>query len=339
MELRPNVSLQAYTTFGVPARTAWFVELRTVEEAQELFVNPAKLPRPLLILGGGSNVLFTRDWPGLVVRNRIMGRHIEEENEDMALVEVGAGEDWHELVLFTLAYDLAGLENLSLIPGTVGAAPIQNIGAYGVEQRKYFEKLLALDMETGELEYFDADRCAFAYRDSYFKREGKGKYLILKVWYRLNKQPKPKTDYGALQSTLQAMGVEQPSIRDISKAVIQIRASKLPDPRVIGNAGSFFKNPIIDLAHYQQLKEKHPDLPSYPVAEQDKVKVPAGWLIDRAGWKGKQVGQTGTHKNQALVLINRGTAEGREIYELSETIAQDVRQKYGITLEREVNII
>lgn len=293
---------------------------------------------PHLILGGGSNVLLTDDFNGLVVKIDLKGKGIIEEDENSVLIEIGAGENWHQLVLYALENNWGGIENLSLIPGTTGAAPMQNIGAYGVEIKDVFDSLYAFDKETGEIKKFNKEQCEFGYRSSLFKTKAKGRYIIIKVCLRLEKNAIVNTSYGAISETLKLMGVENPGIKDVSDAVIKIRTSKLPDPKEIGNAGSFFKNPVISLDNFQKLKNKYPDIPSYPVDE-NFVKVPAGWLIEKAGWKGKKYKNTGVHEKQALVLINRNNAKGSEVQELSQQIIMDIKEKFGIQLECEVNII
>ena len=254
------------------------------------------------------------------------------------VLKVGAGEVWHDLVLYTIEHGYHGLENMSLIPGSVGASPMQNIGAYGVEIKDVFEKLEALEIQTGEMQTFSKDACAFGYRESVFKRALKGKYIITYVYFRLSLTEKVSTHYGAIESELTKQGISNPTSKDVSNAVIAIRSSKLPNPKELGNAGSFFKNPVVPIETYNRIKEVYLDAPSYPIDEKS-VKVPAGWLIETAGWKGKQVGACGVHKNQALVLVNYGGATGNEIYKLSTEIIEDIVQKFGITLEREVNIL
>ncbi len=336
MKILENHSLRAYNTFGVDARAAHFTEVVDVEMLREALA--AKIA-PLFVLGGGSNILLTRDLPGLVIHNAIRGIEVERETDAHVVVVAGGGTNWHWLVEWSLQRGLGGLENLSLIPGTVGAAPIQNIGAYGVELEDVFEKLEAYSVADGERVFFDAEACAFGYRDSYFKREGKGRFFITRVWLRLSKQPRLNLSYGNVAETLREMGISEPTIRDVSRAIIQIRRSKLPDPSQIGNAGSFFKNPTISEAHHQLLKQSWPDLPGYPLDDSPgMVKVPAGWLIEKAGWKGRRIGDAGCHRQQALVLVNYGKASGQDILHLARLIQEDVEQKFGIRLEEEVNV-
>ena len=294
---------------------------------------------PILLLGGGSNMLLKNDWPGLVIKNAIRGIEVVEETDDTVLIKIGGGENWHQLVLWSLEQNFGGLENLSLIPGTVGAAPIQNIGAYGVELKDVFEKLEAVNLEDRSIQTFDKETCRFGYRDSIFKQELKGKVFISRVWLRLSKQNHSlHMDYGAIRDVLAADQIENPTIQDISRAVIQIRSSKLPDPAKLGNSGSFFKNPEISKAAFEVFIESFPDAPFYKMDE-DLFKIPAGWLIEKAGWKGKKIGNTGSHKDQALVLVNYGGATGEEIWQLALAIQDSVEKQFGITISPEVNVI
>lgn len=333
-----DFSLKPYNTFGIDVKAKHFARFDTVQELQELLQRPDIKEEPKLILGGGSNVLFTKDFEGIVLLNGIKGMEVLREDERYTYVKSGGGELWHELVLFCLEHNLGGIENMSLIPGTVGAAPLQNIGAYGAELKDVFEELEAVHLETGELHTFDHAACQFGYRESVFKHHLKGQYVVTSVTLRLRKAHELNTSYGAIQSTLQEMQVQQPTIHDVSAAVCHIRRSKLPDPAQIGNAGSFFKNPEIPVLLFDVLKEKHPDMPAYPVSE-TSVKVPAGWLIEQCGWKGKVIDNYGVHKNQALVLVNYGGARGEKVVELAYDIIQSVQEKFGITLQPEVNIL
>ncbi len=293
---------------------------------------------PYLVVGGGSNMLLTKDYKGLVIKNQLKGIEIIKEVGDGVWVKAQAGEVWHELVMWCIDRGLAGLENLSLIPGCVGAAPMQNIGAYGVEIKDTFFELEALNFTTGELRKFNNSECQFGYRESVFKRALKDQYLITSVTFKLSKTPNFQTTYGAIQQELEKMGVNELSIKAVSQAVINIRSSKLPNPKEIGNAGSFFKNPVVSQQIADALKANYPDAPVYPVA--DGCKLAAGWLIEKAGWKGLTIDHKyGVHKLQALVLVNYGGASGNEVFQLSEDILQDVKQKFGVMLEREVNII
>ena len=339
MNVRQNVSLQPYNTFRVDVRSRYFIRITSVEELQALLQHPVYGQQPKLVLGGGSNLLFTQDFEGIVLKMDIPGIRVVEENSDHVWVKVGAGVGWHTLVLHCIEQGYGGLENLSLIPGTVGAAPMQNIGAYGVETKDVFETLEAVHMADATLRTFNNAACAFGYRDSVFKQALKGQYIITSVTFKLHKKPLINVSYGAIQETLlQTIGERSPSIKDISDAVIRIRQSKLPDPAVIGNAGSFFKNPVISRAQYDALKVQYPEAPGYVLSD-DSVKVPAGWLIEHAGWKGKRVGEVGVHDRQALVLVNHGKAVGKEVWSLALQIQASVKETFGIDISPEVNVV
>ena len=338
LTLQSNVSLRAFNTFGIDVSTRYFVEIYSNEDLQTLLQLTDLRHIPKLILGGGSNLLLLRNFEGLVIKNCIKGIELVQENHAHAWLRVGAGESWHELVLHCVEKNLAGIENLSLIPGTVGAAPMQNIGAYGCEIKDTFEELEAVDIVTGEKCVFKHIDCHFGYRESVFKHQAKGRYIITHVTFRLNKTPTLNIAYGDIQKTLETMGVREPTIKSVSEAVIKIRKSKLPDPAEIGNAGSFFKNPEIDTQQFDQLKAQFVDLPGYPTSA-STVKVPAGWLIEQAGWKGKRFGNVGVHTRQALVLVNYGGGTGNEIKTLSENIQRSVHEKFGIQLNTEVNFV
>lgn len=334
--MQENVNLFPFNTFGITVSARYFTTFSNESELQKIV---QQLPsQQLLVLGGGSNILLMEDFEGCVLKNEIKGIRVVEETASEVVVEAGAGEIWHNFVLSTIQNGWGGIENLSLIPGSVGASPMQNIGAYGVEIKDVFESLDAMEICTGKIRQFTHEECQFGYRESVFKRALKGKYIITRVRYRLQKHPVVDTHYGAINAELEKRGISQPTIKDVSDAVIAIRRSKLPDPKEIGNSGSFFKNPILRTADFMALKEKHPDMPSYKVDEQH-TKVPAGWLIDRAGWKGKTWGNYGVHKNQSLVLVNYGGCTGADIYRLSAEVIADISEKYGIQLEREVNVI
>ncbi len=333
MELINNASLKPFVTFGVEATCD---HLYRIEDIEELKLAVQYLGDPL-ILGGGSNVLPIGDIKRNVLRVELKGVEIEEENGMDPLIHVGAGENWHDLVMWALDRNLGGIENLSLIPGMMGAAPIQNIGAYGVELESVFHSLEAVKIGSGELVRFKKEACRFGYRDSIFRQEEKGKYVITAVTLRLTREHQTNISYGAIQETLNQRGITNPTIHDVSNAVISIRQSKLPDPAVIGNAGSFFKNPIIPVSHFESLKVAYPNLPGYP-AGKEMIKVPAGWLIEQAGWKGKSVGNAGCYEKQALVIVNRGRASGEEIWALAQEIIRSVEEKFQIRLNPEVNI-
>ncbi len=337
MNIQESISLKPFTTFGIDQKAKYFTRVGSLYELKAALLAAKEQQLPVFILGGGSNILLTRDIDALVIKLEIKGINLVKEEGDQLWVEVGAGEMWHELVLHSIAQDWAGLENLSLIPGTVGASPMQNIGAYGVEIKDVFDSLQAMHRETLEMHSFDAEACQFGYRESVFKQTLKDQYVITSVTFRLSKTPKFHLEYGAIREVLAANGIEQPSIRAISDAVIQIRQSKLPDPKEIGNAGSFFKNPTIANAQFDALKAEYPSIPGYPSAE--GVKVAAGWLIEHAGWKGKRIGDVGVHAKQALVLVNYGAGSGEELKSLSEQIQASVFEKFGINLQPEVNFI
>lgn len=337
MKIQENISLKPFTTFGIDKKAKFFTTVETLDELKAALLAAKEKQLPVFILGGGSNILLTRDIDGLVIKLEIKGINLVKEDGDQLWVEVGAGEMWHELVLHSIAQDWAGLENLSLIPGTVGASPMQNIGAYGVEIKDVFDSLQAMHRETLEMQSFNAEACQFGYRESVFKQTFKDQFVITSVTFRLSKTPNFHLEYGAIREVLAANGIDQPSIRAISDAVIQIRQSKLPDPKEIGNAGSFFKNPTIPNAQFDALKASYPSIPGYPSAE--GVKVAAGWLIEQTGWKGKRIGEVGVHAKQALVLVNYGGGTGEEIKKLSEQIQASVYDKFGVQLQAEVNFI
>lgn len=337
--IQQNVSLQPYNTFGVAVNADYFCEITTIDELKQALKFAKENQQKIMFLGGGSNVLFTKDFDGLVILLSLKGISEEIVDENHILVSAKAGENWHEFVQYCLDKNYGGLENLSLIPGNVGTSPMQNIGAYGTEIKDIFHSCTALNIQSGTIETFNLEQCRFGYRDSLFKQEGKGKYVILEVRFLLTtKRHSIKVEYGAIRSELDKMGVATPTIQEVSKAVIAIRESKLPDPKKIGNAGSFFKNPVISKSQYEKLQNEFETIPGYP--SQDEIKVPAGWLIENAGWKGKQIENVASYQLQALVLINAtGRATGEEIFDFSSKIIQSIQEKYGITLEREVNII
>lgn len=336
MQVQKNISLQAYNTFGIAVNAQQFVEINALSDLEYL---PAlvKENENILILGGGSNLLFTQDYNGLVIKNNLKGISQIKEDADTILIKAMAGETWHNLVMYCVENNFGGIENLSLIPGCVGASPIQNIGAYGVELKDVFVELEAMELQTGNIITVDKITCNFGYRNSIFKQDWKGKYIIISVTLQLQKNPKLNTSYGAIQHTLSKNNITNPSIKDISDAVIAIRQSKLPDPKVIGNAGSFFKNPEVEKVVYDNLLKQFPDMPGYPISDAI-IKIPAGWLIEQCGFKGKLIGNTGAHKDQALVLVNYGGATGKEIINLAMQIQKTVFEKFGVTIEPEVNV-
>jgi UDP-N-acetylmuramate dehydrogenase len=333
-----NISLQSFNTFGIAVNAAEFAQVSSIADLQKMLPLIYKNEQPLLILGGGSNLLLTQNWNGLVIKNNIKGIEVVSDNTQFTTLKIGGGEVWHDLVLWSVARNLGGLENMSLIPGTVGAAPIQNIGAYGSELKNVFVSLDALDLQTGKLVVFNKKQCKFGYRESVFKNENKGRFFIVSVTMRLRKNPRTfNIGYGDVAQLATQHG--KPTLQSVSNAVIAIRKSKLPDPAELGNSGSFFKNPEIPKIQYNALKVLYPTLPAYDVPDPEMVKIPAGWLIEQAGWKGKRIGNTGAHARQALVLVNYGGATGKEVYNLALTIIDDVFQKYGVRLSPEVNVI
>ncbi len=333
-----NISLKNFNTFGIDAKSRYFASFSDTETLVELLSNPIVKTKPRLVLGGGSNLLLTKDYDGVVLKNELKGKQLIAEDDSYYYVQSGAGEIWHQLVMYCITNNYAGIENLALIPGCVGASPMQNIGAYGVEIKDTFHSLEAMNVHEGIIKTFTLEECAFGYRESVFKRKEKDNWIILSVTFKLSKRPALNTSYGAIDVELEKMNLDRITIKDIAQAVINIRTAKLPDPAVIGNAGSFFKNPVVPLAVYEKIKTHYNNAPCYPVNELE-VKVPAGWLIESAGWKGKTFDNYGVHKNQALVLVNYGGATGKQIYNLSTEIIEDIKSKFGIELEREVNII
>ncbi|MBS1646528.1 MAG: UDP-N-acetylmuramate dehydrogenase [Bacteroidetes bacterium] len=337
MLIQPDVSLKKYHTFGTDVYARFFVEIHSEQEFKEIQQHDVFKKNTILVLGGGSNILFTKNVDGLVIKNSLKGVEKIKEDDTHVFVKVAAGEVWHSFVLWCVAHNLGGVENLSLIPGCVGASPMQNIGAYGVEIKEVCHQVQALDMKSGELRVFSNAECEFGYRESVFKHRYKNGFFITAVVFKLNKKPVFNTSYGAIEQELKKMEITQPDIKAISKAVISIRNSKLPNPAEIGNAGSFFKNPEISKKKYEQLKEKHPNVVAYPL-ENEAYKLAAGWLIEQCGFKGKRIGDAGVHTQQALVLVNYGAAQGTEIYKLSQQIIEAVLNTFDVLLEREVNI-
>ncbi len=330
--------IKPFTTFGVPVTARYFCSIPSIEAVQQLVQHPVYQNNSHFILGGGSNVLFTSDYNGLVIQNLLKGITIRQESETSIDIEVMAGENWHNLVMYCVQHNWGGIENLSLIPGTVGAAPIQNIGAYGVEVKEVIKSVTGIDLETGLFRTFLNHECEFEYRDSIFKSRLKENFFISSVTLTLTKKThRINTSYGAINDVLTQQHITTPTIQQVSNAVIQIRSSKLPNPTVIGNAGSFFKNPTIPLAHYQQLQKSFSEIPGYHSVNQE-VKVPAGWLIEQCGWKGKRIGDVGVHTQQALVLVNYAQGSGKEIFSLASNIISSVKEKFNIALTCEVNI-
>jgi UDP-N-acetylmuramate dehydrogenase len=338
MILKPNISLKPFNTFGIDAIASDFIEIDSIETLQFVIANFNLANRKTLVIGGGSNMLITKNFDGLVLKMSIKGIEKVNEDNDYVYLKAMAGEAWHGFVLYCVANNYSGVENLSLIPGYVGAAPMQNIGAYGVEIKDTCHEVEAYAIENNEVKIFSNADCKFGYRESIFKHEAKGKYIISSVTFKLAKQAKINVSYGAIQDVLKSKNIENPTIQDVSEGVIAIRESKLPNPKVLGNAGSFFKNPEIPTEEYLTLKEKHPALVGYKTSE-THTKLAAGWLIEQCGWKGKVVGNTGSHKDQALVLVNYGNATGNEIWKLAMQIQESVFEKFGVTIVPEVNVI
>jgi len=335
MEIKKNISLKPFNTFGIDVAATSFVEVENTDELKLVLTNNK---HPLLILGGGSNLLFTKNFKGLVVKNNLKGISVVSENESEIYLKIGAGEVWHEFVLYCIDHGYAGIENLSLIPGNVGASPMQNIGAYGVEVKDVITEVEALNIKDFSLNTFSNEACEFGYRSSVFKTSEKGNYVITSVTFKLNKHAKVNTSYGAINGELKRLEIVNPTIKDVSNAVINIRLSKLPDPKKIGNSGSFFKNPVISKAQRNKILSNFPDAPNY-LQSNGFFKMAAGWLIEKCGWKGKRIDSYGVHELQALVLVNYGGAKGSDIYGLSAQIIESVNSKFDIKLEREVNIL
>lgn len=335
MKILENISLKKFNTFGIDVLAKKFIAVTSFYQLQQL----VKTEKNLFLISGGSNMLLTKNIEKLVVHIDIKGISIDKEDKNEVYLTVNAGENWHEFVLWCVQNNFGGLENLSLIPGNVGTCPIQNIGAYGVEVKESITKVEALEIKSNKLITFSNNECQFDYRDSIFKNKEKGNYIITAVSFKLSKKHhKINTSYGAIENELISKKIEKPSLKDVSDAIIGIRRSKLPDPAKIGNSGSFFKNPIISKVHFQKLQKNYPDLPSYQISE-EQIKIPAGWLIEQAGFKGKRFGNCGVHEKQALVLVNYGNATGLEVYELAKKIQQSILEKFEVFLEIEVNVI
>jgi UDP-N-acetylmuramate dehydrogenase len=334
--VQEHISLLPFNTFGIDASAAHFTTADSIPALRTALQSGIQ---PVAILGGGSNILLTGDIKGLVIRNALLGKTVRQVSPRRVHVRVAGGENWHEFVLWAVGQGYGGVENLSLIPGTVGASPIQNIGAYGIELKDVFVRLKAMHLQTGKITTFNQQACQFGYRDSIFKRAAKGQYAIVEVTFSLTLPGHHQLNlsYGDITKILDSKGITKPSISDISAAVIQIRSSKLPDPKQIGNCGSFFKNPEVPRTVFEQVLLTHPNAPHYPLAD-GRVKIPAGWLIEQCGWKGKRVGNTGSYEKQALVLVNHGGATGAEVQRLAQDIIDSVDKKFGVPLEAEVNM-
>jgi UDP-N-acetylmuramate dehydrogenase len=338
MNIIENYPLLKLNTFGVDVKAKYFTSINTINELIEATKTNVFKDLELLILGGGSNILFTKDFDGLVILNNIKGKEIISQNQQSIFLKIGAGENWHELVMYCVDNGWGGIENLSLIPGNTGTAPMQNIGAYGVEIKETFVELEALEISSGKIVKFNNSDCEFGYRESVFKNKMKNQYIILNITLELKKNPVLNINYGDVKAILESQNIKNPAIKEVSNAIIRIRQSKLPDPKKIGNSGSFFKNPLVSLNQLELIKKNYPNVVNYEINE-NEFKIAAGWLIERAGWKGKKFNNYGVHEKQALVLVNYGLANGMEIFDLSEKIILDIKDKFGITLEREVNII
>lgn len=337
MTIKKNVSLKPFNTFGIDAKARSYCNVSSLDELVHVLEKHHQ--NPLFVLGGGSNMLLTKDIDALVLHINLKGIEVVSETNENVVVKAMAGENWHDFVIWCIAQNYGGIENLSLIPGNVGTAPIQNIGAYGVELKDVFLSCDTIDIKSQKIKTFSKDDCKFGYRESIFKQELKGQYIITSVRFELSKRNhKLHTDYGAIKQQLEVFNINKPTIQDISKAVIAIRQSKLPDPKEIGNSGSFFKNPIISMELFKKLQENFPEIPSYKVSD-ESIKVPAGWLIEKAGFKGKRFDNYGVHNKQALVLVNYGNAKGYDIYKLAKLIQKTVKRIFDITIETEVNII
>jgi UDP-N-acetylmuramate dehydrogenase len=336
LKIFKEISLRKFNTFGVDCRADCLISIKTEKEAVTLLSEQKALKNNLLIIGGGSNILFTGNYKGTILYSEIGGIKVEEQNHDNVIISVGSGVNWDKLVEWTVNKGYGGLENLSLIPGLVGATPVQNIGAYGVEVKDSIEMVRAVSIENGTITEFNKNDCRFEYRNSIFKVEYNGKYLITRVYYKLSIRSLPELSYNSLKEEVNKSGI--PTLKNVRQAVINIRKSKLPDPEIIGNAGSFFKNPVVRSSSAESLKKKYPQMPVYE-DQSAGIKLAAGWLIDQCGWRGRRIGDAGVHENQALVLVNHGNATGKEIYDLSETIKKSVLEKFGIELEREVEVI
>ncbi len=335
MNIQENISLKKYNTFGINVNAKRFISIDSLYDLQQVL----KVEKDVFLISGGSNMLFTKDIEKLVIHINNKGISIDRENINDIYITVNAGENWHNFVLWCVSQNYGGIENLSLIPGNVGTCPIQNIGAYGVEVKDTITRIEAVEIETGKLVSFSADECNFGYRNSIFKNEVRGKYIIISVCFKLTKNNHNlNTSYGAIENELASKNITKPTLKNISDAVIAIRESKLPDPKKIGNSGSFFKNPVISKAHFNELKSVHPNIPNYTISETE-IKIPAGWLIEQSGFKGKRFGEFGVHEKQALVLVNYGNATGKEIYELAKKIQETIKNNFSIDLEIEVNII
>ncbi len=338
MNIQKNFSLKNLNTFGIDVKARFFADIKSEDQLGLILSDNKFMDVPKIILGGGSNILFIQDFDGVVIKNSISGITIIQEDADSIFIKAGAGEIWHDMVLFCVEKNYGGIENLSLIPGTVGAAPIQNIGAYGQEIKDVFVSLEGIFIDTAKKKEFLNMQCEFGYRDSIFKKELKNKFVITSIVLKLSKNPIPNLEYGTIKEEIAKLNLDRITIKNVSDVICNIRKSKLPDPKQIGNAGSFFKNPEIESRKYSELEINFPGIPGYKM-QNDKVKIPAAWLIEKCGFKGKRVGNTGTHPKQPLVLVNYGNASGSEILGFANIIKSSVKDKFGILLEEEINIV
>ena len=336
--IKENVDLAPFNTLNVHARARQFAEVESINVLKNMLCSSKWRDKPIYVIGGGSNILFLGNFDGLVLHMAVKGRKVVKENDDYIWLKVGAGENWHQTVRYCVERGWGGIENLSLIPGKVGAAPIQNIGAYGVELKEVFESLTAVNIQAGSEQRFNGEQCEFGYRNSIFKQELKGQFVIADVTLKLSKNPVVNTSYGAIRQKLDDENITDPGIEEISDIIIDIRNAKLPDPSELANAGSFFKNPIVEQKFFDHLKKEYPSIPGYMV-DGNHTKVPAGWLIEQAGWKGKVVGNAGTYRQQALVIVNHGGATGQELWALAKEIQQSIKEMFDIELIPEVNVV
>lgn len=339
LNIEENINLALYATLKIPALARYFVVIKKEEEIQEAIKLASTKNLNLFILGGGSNILFSQDLQALVIKNELKGISIVKETEDNVYLQAASGEIWSALVHYAVSRNLGGIENLFYVPGTVGAAPVQNIGAYGVELKDVFESLRAMDLKSGEIKEFSLEDCHFGYRDSIFKNEAKGRYFIISITLRLTKKPELKLDYGDIKAKLEEKNIKEPSVKEVAEIIREIRDAKLPNPTVLANAGSFFKNPEVTKAFFDKLQLEYPEIKYFPGSKEGLIKIPAGWLIEQAGFKGKRFGNVAMYEKQALILVNYGGASAKEVLEHVDRVQSGVEKKFGIKIEAEVNII
>ncbi len=339
LNIEENINLALYATLKIPALARYFVVIKKEEEIQEAIKLASTKNLNLFILGGGSNILFSQDLQALVIKNELKGISIVKETKDNVYLQAASGEVWSALVHYAVSRNLGGIENLFYVPGTVGAAPVQNIGAYGVELKDVFESLRAMDLKSGEIKEFSLEDCHFGYRDSIFKNEAKGRYFIISITLRLTKKPELKLDYGDIKAKLEEKNIKEPSVKEVAEIIREIRDAKLPNPTVLANAGSFFKNPEVTKAFFDKLQLEYPEIKYFPGSKEGLIKIPAGWLIEQAGFKGKRFGNVAMYEKQALILVNYGGASAKEVLEHVDRVQSGVEKKFGIKIEAEVNII